>query len=183
MGYKGWKPSQEIEGVPRTIGYFQEAAARMLQLPPDLMVDVQEHGNDAYGSLSMKYEGKPSGIRLYPHEGVVVFRHYFRRESTVRRSIEQGFVQAGRSAYAKASRRSKAFWVDVRGIFLTVADFTADKVGVGESAFYLDCILDPAIPVLHIEDGVWIVPGAPGDQVPVTIVGHNLMGSTNADFS
>jgi len=121
--------------------------------------------------IKLIYKGIPRTVVRLKREEVqnLVFRQY-RSPETVQKILKEKRLQAGGTPYVFShSEMQKETYVDLTGIFLTSTGFRDREVGVSYPS-YVDVKINPDVPILIVEAGIYIIPGPPGISVPVEII-------------
>lgn len=134
----------------------------------------EQYGID--GNILQRYDGVPGGTKIVIAQDTV-FRHYTTIDFYPN-IIGTSKLLSGKIPYAMVSTRFRAYWDDLKGIFVTNPNYEAKKVGVGDRTYYLDFTLDPKVLLLQIEEAILLIPNI-GDQkieVPINIqkTGENV---------
>lgn len=147
--------------------------ARVAYLLATQQRQVNSNQQSYDGEVVSRFTGAPRGTRrLTPSGYPPVFRHYT-HGNTIRSIVSEGHLAPGKVPYAKCSQMSRAYWDDLKGVFLTAPEFSGRDVGVPDSKFFVDLQLDPRIPIIEIENGIYLIPTE--HVIPIQINATNYL--------
>lgn len=94
-----------------------------------------------------------------------IFRHYIRDDVAAQAIVDSLELLAGPLAFTFSGGNNYVPYVDLTGVFFTTPEYTPDKVGVPDSAHYIDFTLPEHTPFLHLsnrDDRYLLLPGKAG---------------------